>query len=1079
MHRNGTPSDDGMPRFRQRSSIVFKLAVAFIVGSCFPLALAIGVSYEESVRTTTHEVKNHLHELAIGRDSTLTEHIEGLKHTVEGIAHARDIIEFVETGGDDSNAAAQLIHAVQEAHWGETHHLFLTDTNGAVVLSPDHQPWDQEVGSVPQSTHLGESIASSDWFSRALTGVQVTDFFGFEERDHYHQLILHPIQGHDGEVRGTVVLEVSIDYIESMLKRDFTLGDSGRLYLATQSGKMVVHRKEDENLSRPAEGLIEAINSGEPAIGEFESADQQQVFGVYRPSSVYPWILCVEIDSAEVRKPLADHRANLLMLSGVILATLFGFAILFCKLFGAPLRKTAEMVERLAEGDLETPIEVTSTDEIGLVQTSIESVRLRLREQIRTLDEQIEEGLRELRFQKMAMDEHAIVSVADASGRIIYVNQKFCDISGYTEDELIGQSHRIVNSGHHPESFFASLHRTIAGGEIWQGEICNRAKDGAQFWVESSIVPAMDEHGDIIRYTSVRTDITARKVAQERFTTAVRGSRDGLWDWNLVTDEVYYAPRFNEMLGLEEGTLQNRPEEWIGLILSEDLGLFQSKLEQHVNGSDEIFECEIRMIHADGEPRWMLCRGAAIRNAKGMATRLAGSLAEITQMKKAQRDLKRAAEHDRLTDLPNRSLFDKHAQRAIEIQTGGAGGTFAILFFDFDRFKVINDSLGHKVGDELLISIAERFNNELRPYDVAARFGGDEFVVLLNNLKSTQEGEEIADRLLREFAKPHAIGGHSVKSTASIGFVSSDMGYESSDEMIRDADAAMYQAKTAGRGRVVVFDTDMHSEALDRLTLEEDLERAIHLQQLRLYYQPIINLETGGLEGFEALIRWQHPERGLVPPDKFIGIAEDNGSIIEIGEWVLRAACVQIKHWNESFPVESPMFMNVNVSKRQITHPGCVESIKKTLDETGIDPTLIKIEITESTIVDNRSDIIPTLEQIRELGCRLAMDDFGTGHSSLSGLHRFPIDILKIDRSFIASMEESRELAAVVHSIVTLAQHLGMDIVAEGIEKPAQITILQSHGVEYGQGYHFARPMPPIDAEAFILTINEGQAVAA
>jgi diguanylate cyclase (GGDEF)-like protein/PAS domain S-box-containing protein len=765
-----------------------------------------------------------------------------------------------------------------------------------------------------------------------------------------------------------------------------------------------------------------------------------------------------------------SSRSTMALVLTLIFAAQIGFTIVFSRRFGASLRRTAAMVERVAGGDLDHPIMVTTNDEIGLVQAGAEAMRLRLLEQIHTLDEQIEDGLRELRFQKLALDEHAILSITDANGVIESVNRKFCEITGYSRQELIGQDHRIVNSGYHPKAFFKDLYATIHAGQVWRGEICNRTKGGDLYWVDSTIVPALDEARNIIRFTSIRTDITKQKIAQERYAAAVRGSRDGLWDWNLVTDEVYYAPQFNRMLGLDEGSLGPRPEAWMNVIVEDDLGHFQSKLESHINGIDEVFECEIRMVHTDGEPRWMLCRGEAIRDTSGRAIRLAGSLAEITEMKEALRALKRASEHDRLTDLPNRVCFLKQVQHAVATRSGDRKDYFAVLFFDFDRFKVVNDSLGHRIGDELLVSIAQRFQQELRPCDIAARFGGDEFVVLLDRLHSVSQAHEIATRLLNAFGVPHVIDGRSVRSTASIGLVTSDMAYTSADDLIRDADAAMYQAKAAGRGQVVIFDSQMHDRALDRITLEENLEHAIDRRELRLHYQPIINLESGALEGFEALVRWQHPDRGLVPPDSFIGIAEDNGFIIEMGEWVLRTACNQIKQWRERHATANPLFMNVNISKRQLTHPDCVETIQRVMNETGIDPSMLKIEITESTIVDNRTDIIPTLVSIRALGVRLAMDDFGTGHSSLSGLHRFPIDILKIDRSFIASMEESSELAAVVHSIVTLAQNLGMDIVAEGIETPAQIAILQSHEVQLGQGYFFSKPLPPEEAERYILS---------
>ncbi len=779
----------------------------------------------------------------------------------------------------------------------------------------------------------------------------------------------------------------------------------------------------------------------------------------------------------EISYELSGNTSSSMLLALVFMLQVF-FTIYLSRRFGASLKRTAEMVERVASGDLEQPIAITRGDEIGMVQASVESMRLRLLEQIRTLDDRVEDGLNELQYQKKAVDYHAILWVTDGLGTIIDVNNNLCELTGFRRDELIGQLYTIINSGYHTQEFYESIGEALANSESWRGELCITSKSGEFFWLDSTVVPARDGSGDVTRYSVISTDITAKKTAQERLANAVHGSRDGLWDWNLTTDEVYYGSQFCKMLGLEEDELEPQPEEWIKLIYPEDLALFQAKLESHISGCDEVFECEIRMTHTDGEPRWMLCRGAAIRDAEGRAIRIAGSLAEITEMKNAQRALKIAAEHDRLTNMPNRDLFQKHINRGIELSDNGERRLFAVLFFDFDRFKVINDSLGHKVGDELLISIAQRFETELRPYDVAARFGGDEFVVMLNNLQSVDEAHEIANRLLTAFAEPHEIDGHSVRSTASIGLVTSDMGYSSADEIIRDADAAMYQAKAAGRGRVVNFDAEMHSQAIDRMSLEEDLEFAIARDELRLHYQPIISLESGKLEGFEALVRWQHPERGLVPPDSFIGIAEDNGFIIPMGDWVLRTASRQIQSWNERFGQSKRLFMNVNISKRQLTHPECVASLRNAIEELGVDPAVIKIEITESTIVDNRSDIISTLEEIRALGIRLAMDDFGTGHSSLSGLHRFPIDILKIDRSFIASMEESTELAAVVHSIVTLAQNLGMEIVAEGIETEAQIAILQAQEVQFGQGYLFSKPLPPEEAEAFILGRSAGRQAA-
>jgi len=715
----------------------------------------------------------------------------------------------------------------------------------------------------------------------------------------------------------------------------------------------------------------------------------------------------------------------------------------------------------------------------------LERANERLREEVAER-ECVEEALRrsledarqlseELDFQKRALDEAAIVAITDRRGRITYVNEKFCEISGYTEPELLGQDHRIVNSGYHPKQFFSELYATISSGRKWRGEVRNRAKSGGIYWVDTTIIPIATEGGGIKSYVVIRTDITARKqteehllASQRRFEAAIHGSKDGIWDWDLETEKVYYAPRWLEMLGLSEGDLGDTPEEWVSRIVSDDLARFQDAMHAAITGETEAFECEIRMMHSDGNSRWVLCRGAVYRDEAGTPVRMAGSLAEISDIKAAQEALRCAAEQDRLTRLPNRDTVMRQVSGAVQRAKVHPEERFAVLFFDFDRFKVVNDSLGHRVGDALLVGIADRFRANLREKDIAARVGGDEFVVLLTDLQDFDEATRVGDRLLSAFRVPHRLEGHEVVSTASVGLVTSDMGYDTAEAVLRDADAAMYQAKAAGRGCIVVFDKTMHDDAMDRLKLEEDLRWAITRGEFYLTYQPLIRLEDGACVGFEALMRWEHPERGLVGPDRFIPIAEDTGQIVELGEWALQEATRQAAEWNKRIALPEPLTINVNVSKRQLGQSGFLPAVERALSGSGLEPALLKLEITESTIVDNRLDMIPTLQRLRETGVCIAMDDFGTGHSSLSGLHRFPIDVLKIDQSFVRSMEQSRALAAVIHAIVTLAQHLGMAVVAEGVETTDQLAALQAHGCDFAQGFLFSKPLRAEDAEGYL-----------
>jgi EAL domain-containing protein (putative c-di-GMP-specific phosphodiesterase class I) len=355
-----------------------------------------------------------------------------------------------------------------------------------------------------------------------------------------------------------------------------------------------------------------------------------------------------------------------------------------------------------------------------------------------------------------------------------------------------------------------------------------------------------------------------------------------------------------------------------------------------------------------------------------------------------------------------------------------------------------------------------------------ARFGGDEFVILLDGVSGVAEAQEISGRLLTALARPFSFEACEVISTVSIGVVGSEFGYAKAEDVIRDADAAMYQAKAGGKARYCLFDVQMHAQAVRRLKLEQDLRSCDFGKQFLVYYQPLVSLDSGDIAGFEALVRWNHPEYGLVSPDEFIGIAEESGVIVELGEWVLAESCKQLADWRAEYTEASNISINVNVSKRQLLHADLIPSIEKVLEETGLPAHVLKLEVTESTVMENHRSNVTVMKRIRDLGVRLAMDDFGTGHSSLSCLHQFPIDQLKIDRSFIVNMQEHREFAAVMDAIVTLAHFLHLDVVAEGIENADQLALLQAMDCKFGQGYFFAKPMTAQDATEFLS--NRGNA---
>ncbi len=503
----------------------------------------------------------------------------------------------------------------------------------------------------------------------------------------------------------------------------------------------------------------------------------------------------------------------------------------------------------------------------------------------------------------------------------------------------------------------------------------------------------------------------------------------------------------------------------------DDLGSLLGEIRGLLAGGALLTQTEQRYLHKNGYYIWTLLSVSKVHNPDSDALDLIFQMQDISDRKEAEERLVHNAFHDVLTGLPNRALFKDHLQLAINRSKRSRDQLYAVLFLDLDRFKVINDSLGHLIGDQLLVGIARRLESSLRPGDTVARLGGDEFTVLLEDLKGLNEVLEVANRLQHNLGTPFNLDGREVFTSVSIGIALSTIGYEHPDEVLRDADTAMYRAKMTGKARHEVFDRAMHARALNLLQLETDLRRAIEREELALHYQPIVDMNSGRISGFEALIRWHHPSKGFISPIDFIPIAEETGLIIPIGQWVLDEACRQVKDWQDRFPEYASLQMSVNLSGRQFTQSDLCESIKSTLLKYDINPRSIKLEITESMMMEDVEDAIKMLQQLRGLGIELSIDDFGTGYSSLNYLRRFPISTLKIDRSFVSQMGGGEENEEIVKTIVMLAKNLNMDVIAEGIETEKQRLQLMALRCQYGQGYLFSRPLNPVDA-AILLKDN-------
>jgi diguanylate cyclase (GGDEF)-like protein/PAS domain S-box-containing protein len=491
--------------------------------------------------------------------------------------------------------------------------------------------------------------------------------------------------------------------------------------------------------------------------------------------------------------------------------------------------------------------------------------------------------------------------------------------------------------------------------------------------------------------------------------------------------------------------------------------------QEIIRTGQPLVNIEEKETRADGDVRWISTTKLPLRDRDGNIVGTFGISRDITARKKAEELLQHRAFYDPLTDLPNRALFldrlhhmFQRARRAMD------NPLFAVLYLDLDRFKAINDSLGHDAGDELLVGIARRLERCLRPGDTLARLGGDEFTVLLDDIRSEADATGVAERIHEELADPIEVRGFEMFPSVSVGIALSTTGYDCPEDMLRDADTAMYRVKAAGRAGHQVFDGDMHQRAVSSLRLESDLRRAIERKEILPFYQPIVNLEDGSVLGFEALARWRHPSRGLLTPDLFIPVAEETGLVGAIGEWMLDEVCRQAREWQRKYPLWSQLGISVNVSGRQLSHGNLAGAVERALTTSGLDPACLTLEITESALMHNLNAGAGMVQRLHGMLVGLHLDDFGTGYSSLAYLHNFPVHALKIDRSFVSRLDGTVQQSAIVKAIVSLAQNLGMDVIAEGVETREQADALRALGCGRGQGFLFARPLAAEKAERLL-----------
>ena len=660
----------------------------------------------------------------------------------------------------------------------------------------------------------------------------------------------------------------------------------------------------------------------------------------------------------------------------------------------------------------------------------------------------------DLRNIKMALDESSIVAITNKAGMITYVNDKFCTISQYNEDELIGKTHRVINSGYHPKSFFKNMWATILSKQVWQGEVKNRAKDGSEYWTSTTIVPFLDSAGKINQFISIRQDITARVKAEEELAEALRNDFQHVVrhmehcvfklckvDRQYITFTLSEG-RLAEALSLTSREVYGRTIQEIfplDVLTQLEPPIYSALSGQHAN------------VEFSYKNRHLALTLSPIMN-EGEIYEVVGALRDITEQHAYEHQIYKIAHFDALTNLPNRTLFSKRLHDAIR-RANEFQSTFGILFIDLNNFKQINDSYGHSTGDRFLQFISEKLQDQVRKKDFLARFGGDEFLVLIEDIDE-EAIEHIGKRLIETMDETFEIGHLELHTAINIGISMFPKDGRTAEILLQHADNAMQVAKKFGSNRYQMFNPDIHAQLHRKFMLETALNDAIKKEQLLVYYQPKLCSRTKNVIGAEALVRWDHPIEGIISPGEFIPIAEKNGLIIPIGQWVLAESIRQAKIWSL---MQNPITISVNVSILQMTHTNFVEEVRQLLKQHKLEPHLLNLEITESMTTDINF-MTRVLHDLKNIGVAISIDDFGTGYSSLRYLSQLPINTVKIDQSFIRDLTNDNR--SIIKTIIQLAHAMNLSVVAEGVETAEQEQFLVDNLCHELQGYLYSRPMP-------------------
>lgn len=986
---------------------------------------------------------------------------------------AIDVITLHVRPGEEHWRTLELLEQMEKIYPG-FRTLMVTDVNGRILVD---RPRRREAGPGPQD------VGDRDYFQAPKHTGQPYISGIFESRRPGEGPVVAigaPLLDNHGKFAGVVAGLLDISKLPMAPDATFekmTVVVSDREGRVVFSSRPEIHHQME--IWKPY--ALDEVSS----VGTFYVADPAQrdadgnvipQFTIRFPIERANWQVASSMPSDQMRREASVFYAGAAGLFLAVLLVAWVLTQILARRIARPIVALAKAMQeyRLEGVEPPPPMEHGVAREIVRIQSEFQLMGTRLRESyrqlqemMRGLDRKVAERTAELaesesRYRQVIETSPVLIFNTDVFGEITFHNPSFAlhacgdasaDCRGRQFFEFLTPEWRDAVRA----SALQQLRERSANGYI---EYPLPGAGGAVHWFGQNTQLVLDDERRPLGFQAIARDVTearlaaqALREAEERFSLAVRGSNNGIWDWDLRSGKIYFSSRWKQMFGLRPNEPCDTPEAWFSRVHAEDAPGLRSLLNGFIEMGHDQFDTEVRMKHADGTWRWILISGAAVRGTGGRALRVAGSKTDITTGKLA----------DPLTGLPNRlyllDLLEAWIWRLREDPTR----KFALLFLDLDRFKLVNDSLGHVKGDHLLLGVSMRLTAALQTVPKAdgtvVRLGGDEFVIALDTTHHPDAPEQLAAAVLRLMESPFHLDGSLVFVSTSIGIACSDSSSGSAESLLRDADTAMYHAKAAGRGRFAVFDASMHARAVARLELETDLRNALERKEFELFFQPQADLRTGRLSGFEALVRWRHPSRGLLLPGEFIPVAEENGLILPLGLWVLEESCRKLADWDRKYTFMRDVSMSVNLSARQFTDPSLAGEVLRVLKETGLKPARVHLEVTESMLADDPKMAQETLKQLSTMGVALEVDDFGTGYSCLGQLNQLPFDTLKIDRSFVQALDQERDGHKMIDSIVRLADSLDISVVAEGIETADHWAYIASLGCRSGQGYYFSRPL--------------------